>query len=95
MNIKEILAEVGKKDQAILGGIPEEKAMRLIRMTFGHIARLIDSKEEGVIKIGGLGRFTVRTVEREKEGGTVLKKRVVFYSLGSDRKKGAKILEPE
>lgn len=95
MNIKEILAEVGKKDLSILDGISEEKTIRLIRLVFGRIAHLIDSKDEGVIKIGGLGRFSVRTIEREKEGGAVLKKRIVFYSLGSERKKDAKISEPK
>lgn len=77
MKIKELVQSV-KDSTPALAGIPDGKAVALLRAAFQQISAEIESTAEGVVKVGGLGQFRVRQVEREKGDEKVTVKVVGF-----------------
>jgi nucleoid DNA-binding protein len=68
VKIKELVQSV-KDSTPALAGIPDGKAVALLRAAFQQISAEIESTAEGVVKVGGLGQFRVRQVEREQGQG--------------------------
>ncbi len=50
----------------------------------------LESAKDGNVAIGGLGRFAIKNVEREKDGVKVTKQRVIFHQHGAGKKRKAK-----
>jgi hypothetical protein len=80
MKIVEIIEKVSQNDPKALAGIPGGKAVSLVRAVFGQITHAIDTTDDGIVQIAGLGRFRVRMVEREIEGKKTFVKRVFFQA---------------
>lgn len=89
MNIKELVG-LAKEAAPDLANMPDARAARLLRVALSLIAAEIDSIDQGVVKVVGLGNFRVRQLEREQGSGTERVRRVLFRSAqGFGAKAGA------
>lgn len=91
MKIDELIKSVSESHPKLLEGIPAKKAAALVRGAFAGVASALQNMDEGVLTVGGFGRFRVRQVEREVAGEKAVTKRVTFRSAtgGAGRKKAA------
>jgi len=78
MKVTDYVQQAKKEKSGALADLPDKKADTLVRKVLELIGQEIDSAQEGVVKIGGLGSFRVRQVEREVEGEKKLVKQIVF-----------------
>jgi len=78
MNIKELVEQLAKNNPNALAGVPERKVAPLVRGALAEILAAIESTDEGIVTVGGLGKFNVRKVEREVDGEKIARKQVVF-----------------
>lgn len=78
MKPNELLESIKKEKPELLSGLPDKKAVVIIRLALAQLAQQIDALEDGALKVPGLGIFQVRQVEREKDGQKVFVKRIVF-----------------
>ena len=85
MKAMEVVQHLKSEKPNILKNIPEKKAAALIRSALAELGRQIDSTDDGVIKVQGLGRFRVRQVERNKNDQKVTVKRIVFHPMKSKK----------
>jgi hypothetical protein len=66
--LAELIERVYKESPAVVAGVNERNAVKLLRAVFATLARDIDQAPDGVYKVSGLGVFRVRTVEEKAEG---------------------------
>ena len=78
MKINEIIEQVKKSNPNALKGVPEKKAVALVRAAFSQVGTAVDEADEGVVKVASFGRFKIVKKEREVEGGKEVLKRVFF-----------------
>ena len=81
MNIKEIVQQVKARVPEQFGKLPEAPAARLLREAFAVVLGELESTDNGVVKIGGLGTFRIRLVEVEIDGKPKMVKRVMFLPV--------------
>lgn len=87
MKAMEVVEYLKNEKPNVLKNIPDKKAAALIRNALIELGKHIDSTDDGVIKVQGLGRFRVRQVEQSKKDQKVTVKRIVFHP--AKLKKGA------
>ena len=74
----EIVELVKQSNPKLLGKMPEAKAAKLIAAALKQISKQLEATDEGQLKVGPLGVFGIRKVEREKEGQKKSVKKIVF-----------------
>lgn len=75
--IPEIIERLRKQSPAAFAGLDDKVATRLLRAAFSAVAREVEEAPDGLVKVGALGAFRVRTIE-PKPGGKGSARRVVF-----------------
>lgn len=78
MKINELVKSMREEKPELFAGIRPGAASALIREAFGRVSQAVAEADEGVVKVGGMGAFRSVTVERQAEGASVKKKRVIF-----------------
>ena len=84
MNVKE-LVQRAKVASPKLQSLPDDQAIVLVREIFKELSRELEATTRGAVKVGGLGTFRVRQVEKTKDGQTVRAKRTMFRAPKADR----------
>ncbi|WP_027967618.1 hypothetical protein [Halomonas halocynthiae] len=57
----------------------DKQLVSAVRGTLKALAAEINGREEGRLRVAGLGRVVIREVEREKDGEMIRRKRVVLH----------------
>ena len=65
-------------DSNAFGKIGDNRAVKIVRAAFQAVNSELETVEEGELVISGLGRFVIKSVEREKEGAKSKTRRVTF-----------------
>jgi hypothetical protein len=78
MKINELVKSMREEKPELFAGIRPGAASALIREAFGRVSQAIAETEDGVVKVGGMGAFRSVTLEREADGTSVKKRRVIF-----------------
>lgn len=82
LNTKELVAAIAAAEPGTIGEKMRPKlATHLLRSAFGIIQAEVEKAGDGTLKVGGLGVFRVRTVERG-EGSERVTRRVVKFRTG-------------
>ena len=81
MNIKEIVQQVKGKAPEQYSKLPEAPAVGLLREAFAVVLGELESTDNGVVKIAGLGAFRIRLVDVEAGGKPKVVKRVMFIPV--------------
>lgn len=80
MKIFEIVHALRTSSPELLGQLPDQRLVAIIGAALAQVAAAVRNTEEGLVQVPRLGRFAVRQVLREVEGGeTETIKRVVFH----------------
>jgi len=74
----ELVQLVKKYKPDLLKNITDKEATVVIDEVLLEISRHLDTINEGVIKVPKLGKFIIRQVGREKDGNTVITKKIAF-----------------
>jgi hypothetical protein len=90
MNLEEIVKTARAANGSAFGNIKDERAVKILRAAFEQVGNEVDSAKDGKVMIGGLGRFTIKNVERDKDGVKVTKRRVTFRRRGAGKGRKAK-----
>jgi nucleoid DNA-binding protein len=77
MKINEAVAKAMLTNERAFKDISEAQATRIVKAALAEIAREIDEKDEGKVSVPGFASFTVKQVEREKDGEKSARKRVM------------------
>jgi hypothetical protein len=64
----ELAASLKASRPELFGNIPTKRLARMITAAMAEIRTEIDATKEGVVRVGGLGRFVVRGVPAKEEG---------------------------
>ena len=78
MKLMELIKAVKMTDKDAFAKVNDKEAAAIVKSAFSAITRQINETTEDSIKIGGLGTFVVKPVEREVKGNEVTVKRIVF-----------------
>jgi nucleoid DNA-binding protein len=87
--IPEQVAHLRSVSPAALAGLDDKAAAGLLRAAYAAVTQEIAKASDGVVKVGGLGMFRVRTVE-PKEGAKGNGRRVLFRAAAPKAGKGGK-----
>ena len=79
----ELIEKIKKDNPKLLSGIPERKAVALIRNVLNDISSTIDDTEEGTVNIGNLGIF--RVISKQNDGEGESRKIIRFKPVRSKR----------
>jgi len=85
MNINELVRNA-KRANPGLKDLPDEGSRTLVKEVLQQIREEIDMTQDGLVKIAAFGRFRIKQGKRDKNGQTMVVKRVVF--LQAKPKKG-------
>lgn len=73
------LAELIKQaNPELIGKTPKAKVAKIIAAAFAQVGNQLEQTGEGVVKFPALGTFTLKQVEREKDGQKVTVKKMGF-----------------
>jgi hypothetical protein len=78
MKAIEIVESIKTENPALLGKMPNAKAVKIIKAALVQIGKHIDAEKEGKVKVPGVGKFIIRQVEREKGGQKKTVKTIAF-----------------
>ena len=87
MNLKEIVKTARAANGTAFGKTNDQRAIKILRAAFEQVGDELDAAGDGQVVIGGLGRFTIKNVEREKDGAKVTKRRVTFRRAGGGKRR--------
>jgi nucleoid DNA-binding protein len=90
MNLKEIVKNARADNQSAFGKVNDKRAAKILQAAFRQVNSQLNAAKDGNVAIGGLGRFAIKSVEREKGGVKVTKRRVTFRQRGAGMKGKAK-----
>lgn len=80
MKISEIVQALRVSSPELLGQLSDQRLVAIIGAALAQVAAAVRDTEEGQVQVPRLGRFAVRQVLREAEGGEgEMVKRVVFH----------------
>lgn len=97
MKVDEAVAKAMLTNERVFKNISETQATRIVKATLAEIAKEIDETAEGKVSVPGFASFTVKQVEREKDGEKSAHKRVMVRvkARKSDSDKAADTVEDE
>ena len=78
MDIMEMVRRARESAPDLFEGMPDKAAAALLLEAFRQVGEAIESTDEGMVRVAGLGQFQVRQSEREREGTSTTVKRVMF-----------------
>lgn len=78
MKLEEIVKTARAADKSAFGKVNDKRAIKILRAAFRQVNSQVESTKDGNVAIGGLGRFAIKNVEREKDGVKVTKRRVIY-----------------
>ena len=90
--IPDFIEQLRKQSPAAFAGLDDKVATKLLRAAFAAIAREVEKAPDGLVKVGALGAFRVRTLE-PNSGDKGSTRRVVFRPAaprGAKQGKGSK-----
>lgn len=76
MKINEALTQAMLSHERAFKNVSEAQALKIVKLTLAEIAREIDETEEGRVSVPGFATFTIKQVQREKDGEKTATKRV-------------------
>ncbi len=83
MNLEEIVKNARAENQSAFGKVNDKRAVKILRAAFRQVNSQLELAKDSNVAIGGLGRFAIKNVEREKDGVKVTKRRVTFHQRGA------------
>lgn len=97
MKLVEIIKAARVADPEAFGSTDDERAMKILRAGLRQVRRQLMSAKEGAVVVGGLGRFSIKAVEHERNGTKVTRRRVTFRhgGAGKSRRAGARKVQPK
>jgi hypothetical protein len=78
LNPKAIAASITSSGAAGLKSIPEGKVAKIVGLALAAIGKELQSVEQGIVRVQGLGVFRVKSREVEKDGQRSKVRRVGF-----------------
>lgn len=80
MKIVEIVHALRASSPELLGQLPDQRLVAIIGAALAQVGAAVRDTEEGPVQVPRLGRFAVRQVLREVDGGEAeIIRRVVFH----------------
>ena len=89
MKLYELVQTARAANSSAFGDIDDERAVKIVRAAFRQVRIQIKSTEDDELIIGGLGRFAIKNIEREKDGVKVTKRRVIFRRGNAGKRRRA------
>lgn len=77
MKVDEAVAKAMLTNERVFKDISEAKATRIVKAALAEIAKEIDETNEGKVSVPGFASFTIKLIEREKDGEKSVRKRVM------------------
>ena len=78
MDIMEIVQRAKQAAPELFEGVPDDAAAALLVEAFKQVGETVETTDEGIVNVTGLGQFQVRQAERERDGMSKTVKRVTF-----------------
>ena len=78
MKAIELAEFIKQANPELLGKTPKAKVARIIAAAFAQIGNQLEQTTEGAVKFPTLGTFTIKQVEREKDGQKLTVKKIGF-----------------
>jgi hypothetical protein len=78
IRVAELVEQLRRSQPALLEGIPEEKAVALVRYAFRHVGSTLAAAGEGAVSFSALGRFQLRHTPGKAEGKSGRRTRIGF-----------------
>lgn len=83
----DILESLKAAELPALKGMPDARAMGVIRATLAAIGqKVVEAPEGEPVRVAGLGVFNTRTIEREVDGVKSTVSRTVFRRIAAPKK---------
>ena len=82
----EVVKLIRKSKPKLLGQMPDERAAKIIFAALVEIRKEVESTNEGMLRVGGLGRFNVRN-PKPKEGQDEQPKKRIFFRPAKPKQK--------
>lgn len=76
MKINEAIAQAMAANERVFKNVTETQAAKIVKFTLAEIAREIEDTDEGTVTVPGFATFSIKQVEREKNGSKSVHKRV-------------------
>lgn len=76
MKINEAISQAMAVNERVFKNVNETQAAKIVKFTLAEIAREIEDTDEGTVTVPGFATFTIKQVEREKNGSKSMHKRV-------------------
>lgn len=77
MKIIEALAQAMSANERAFKNVSELQAARIVKLTLAEIAKKIDETDEGNVTVPGFATFSIKQVDRDKDGSKSSHKRVL------------------
>ncbi|MCC2634642.1 MAG: hypothetical protein K0S48_2528 [Ramlibacter sp.] len=77
MKINEAVAKAMLTNERAFKDISEAQATRVVKAALAEIAKEVDETNEGKVSVPGFASFTVKQVERDKDGEKSTRKRIM------------------
>lgn len=90
MKLDEIVKTARAADESAFGKVNDKRAVKILRAAFRQVNVQLESAKDSNVAIGGLGRFAIKSIEREKDGIKVTKQRVIYHRHDAGKKRKAK-----
>lgn len=84
MKLDEIVRSAREADSSAFGKINDKRAVKIVNAAFEQVRNELESAKDGQVVVSGLGRFVIKSVEREKDGVKVTKRRVTLRQSKAD-----------
>jgi nucleoid DNA-binding protein len=79
MKIAEIVAQIKEQNASVIGKMNDKAVERLLRIALVQVRNAITEAEDNV-QVEGLGRFSVRNVDKIVKGEKVATRRVIYVA---------------
>ncbi len=89
MKLNDIVKTARVANRAAFESVDDQQAVKILLAVFRQVGNQVESARDGQVVIGGLGRFTIKSVERDKDGVKVMQRRVTFRPGGARKKRRA------
>lgn len=73
-----LVARMKAQNPDIAAGLTDKQMANIVRSSMQALAAVVHQRDEGRLRVPGLGRVVIRQVERENEGQVTRNKRVIL-----------------
>tara|TARA_R110002051_G_scaffold94820_1_gene164708 strand:- start:286 stop:621 length:336 start_codon:yes stop_codon:yes gene_type:complete len=78
LSTETLIERMKAENPKLTGKLPDKRVAAIVRGALKALAGEVNSRDEGNLRIQGLGRINIRQVEVKKDEGSVISKRVVL-----------------